>query len=106
LESISKGFSLKFILALLNTNLYNYLLNILRTKESFDLNPLILRKLPIPNISLELQKPFEKLVDRILAAKRANPQADTSEMESEIDRMVYALYGLTAEEIKTVEGEK
>jgi hypothetical protein len=106
LENISKGYQLKFVLALLNTTLYNYLLGILRTKESIDLNPLILRKLPIPNISLDSQKPFEKLVDRILAAKRANPQADTSTWEGEIDQLVYQLYGLTEDEVKIVEGKK
>ena len=43
------------------------------------------------------------LVDKILAAKRANPQADTSAWEREIDERVYRLYGLTAAEIKIVE---
>jgi len=45
-----------------------------------------------------------KVVDRILAAKRQNPGADTSELEAAIDRQVYALYGLTPAEIKLVEG--
>ena len=44
-----------------------------------------------------------KLVERILAAKRTNPQADTSELEREIDQLVYQLYGLTEEEIRIVE---
>lgn len=43
------------------------------------------------------------LVGRILAAKQRDARADTSEMEHEIDRHVYALYGLTPEEIKIVE---
>ena len=44
-----------------------------------------------------------KWVDRILAAKRKNPAAETSALEREIDQQVYALYGLTPEEIKIVE---
>ena len=40
-----------------------------------------------------------------LAAKGAYPQADTSKLESEIDQLVYQLYGLTEEEIKIVEGK-
>ncbi len=32
--------------------------------------------------------------------RRSDPGADTSELEQEIDRHVYALYGLTPEEIK------
>jgi len=43
------------------------------------------------------------LAQRIRAAKRANPQADVSAWEREIDERVYRLYGLTAEEIKIVE---
>jgi hypothetical protein len=39
----------------------------------------------------------------ILAANRADAGADTSAWEAEIDRHVYALYGLTHAEIKTVE---
>ena len=35
--------------------------------------------------------------------KKYNPSADTSALESEIDRLVYLLYGLTEEEIKIVE---
>ncbi len=36
-------------------------------------------------------------------AKRADPSADTSAWEREIDQLVYRLYGLTPEEIKIVE---
>ena len=43
------------------------------------------------------------LVDRILAAKQRDAEADTSALEREIDELVYALYGLTPEEIKIVE---
>jgi hypothetical protein len=42
-------------------------------------------------------------IPKILAAKRADTGADTSVPEREIDRHVYALYGLTPEEIKIVE---
>ena len=44
---------------------------------------------------------------KILAAKRAAPagQADTSELEREIDRLVYQLYGLSEDEVKIVEGK-
>jgi hypothetical protein len=49
------------------------------------------------------QAPIVALVDRILAAKQRDARADTSEMEHEIDRHVYALYGLTPEEIQIVE---
>lgn len=46
-----------------------------------------------------------KLVDRILTAKRKDPDADMSALEQEIDELVYQLYGLTQEEITVVEGK-
>ena len=41
---------------------------------------------------------------RILAAKQRDAEADVSALEREIDELVYALYGLTPEEIQIVEG--
>jgi hypothetical protein len=40
----------------------------------------------------------------VLAAKNAEPDADMPALERQIDALVYRLYGLTAEEIKFVEG--
>ena len=44
-------------------------------------------------------------VNQILALKKEDSKADTSELEAEIDRMVYELYELTEEEILIVEGK-
>ncbi len=43
------------------------------------------------------------MVEKCLTAKQRDARADTSELEQEIDRQVYALYGLTPEEIQIVE---
>ena len=51
----------------------------------------------------EKQKVIIDKVDQILSLKKDNPAADTSALEREIDFMVYALYGLTQEEIEIVE---
>ena len=64
-------------------------------------------KIPVPEIAPATEPivhQIESLVDKILSAKKENPQADTSNLEKEIDRMVYKLYDLTEEEIKIVEG--
>jgi hypothetical protein len=45
----------------------------------------------------------EGSVDRILKAKQANPAADVSTQEREIDELVYRLYDLSKDEIKIVE---
>ncbi len=63
------------------------------------------KHLPIPDVTMEKQKPIVELVDQILAAKKKDPNADTSTLEKQIDEMVYALYGLTPEEIAIVEGK-
>lgn len=62
------------------------------------------KQLPIPTATPTQQQPIVALVDKILAAKKANPQVDTSAWEREIDELVYELYGLTEDEVKVVEG--
>ena len=49
------------------------------------------------------EKPVEHLVDRILMAKQGDAGAEESALEREINQLVYALYGLTPEEIKLIE---
>lgn len=60
--------------------------------------------IPIPKMNKEESLELTSLANRILATKQSNPQADTNELEAEINRMVYELYGLVEEEIKIVEG--
>ncbi|MFK7946891.1 MAG: Eco57I restriction-modification methylase domain-containing protein [Saprospiraceae bacterium] len=57
----------------------------------------------IKDISQNKQEPFKNLVTEILTIKQENPEADTIDLEREIDKLVYALYDLTAEEIAIVE---
>lgn len=59
----------------------------------------------IPKIDNTTMQPIITLVDKILAAKKADATADTSELEHKIDELVYELYGLTEEEIAIVEGK-
>jgi hypothetical protein len=56
----------------------------------------------IKKISHSEQIPIANYVLK-LTAKKQNPNADTSELEKEIDKLVYQLYGLTDEEIQIVE---
>jgi adenine-specific DNA-methyltransferase len=49
------------------------------------------------------EKNIESLVDKILSDKKSDPASDINELEAEINRLVYELYGLTEEEIKIVE---
>ena len=103
------GAHLKYVLALLNSKLLFYVFVKFYAGTMFDTEGIRYKKaflehLPIPQISETEQQPFEALVDQILAAKQRDPAADTRALEAEIDRLVYALYGLTPEEIEIVEG--
>lgn len=99
---INDDFDLKYILACLNSTIINFLF--LKFFLNKDIYSYQLQLIPIVNIPKERQKLFSDKVDKILTLKQENPKADTSNLEKEIDQMVYALYGLTEEEIAIVEG--
>ena len=64
-----------------------------------------LNPFPIPAEVSEAQEiEITDKVNQILSLKKANATADTRTLEAEIDALVYALYGLSAEEIAVVEG--
>ena len=65
----------------------------------------VVERLPIPKLSTKNQRTFICLVDEILKAKASDSIANTDEQETEIDRLVYALYGLTEKEIAAIESE-
>jgi hypothetical protein len=52
----------------------------------------------------KLDKPFYNLIEQIISSKKQNPEAYTSKLEKEIDKLVYELYNLTEEEVKIIEG--
>jgi len=91
----------KFILALLNSKMIDWYFR--KTSTNNHVNIYELEQLPIPTATPLQQQPIIALVDKILAAKKANPQADTSAWERKIDELVYELYGLTPEEIAVIE---
>ena len=107
-NSVGKQFEQKFYLAILNSKLFWYFISHTSTAlrgDAYRLTPEFLNDFVFPDITPAQQKPIIALVDKILAAKKANPQADTSKDEAEIDRLVYALYGLSEDEIKIVKGK-
>ena len=98
--------NLLFYLGIINSKLlYWYFQNINNEFDSLfpkikvkEFNSLPLPKQDMNNIEIS------NLVENILNAKEDNQQSDTSTLESEIDQLVYQLYGLTDDEIKIVEG--
>lgn len=105
-------YAVKYILALLNSELYLlWLYNKGKRKgKMLELYLTPLSEIPIKKISEGDQKPFIEIVDKILAITKSKDylqsstkQAEVNEYEKQIDQLVYKLYGLSEEEIKIVE---
>jgi adenine-specific DNA-methyltransferase len=105
LEATSRRFDVKYLLAVMNSSVARDFLRANR-RSNIHLYPDDWKKLPIPAVTSEEQKPVEKLVERILVAKAKAAAADVRQLEREIDELVYSLYALTPAEIKIVEGTK
>ena len=99
------GHSVKYLCAVLNSNLTTWFMNNTALTSGMGATRWIktfVETIPVPMLSADEQSPFVRLVDRILEAKAADPDADTSELEEQIDWLVYDLYGLTDEETAAV----
>ena len=98
----------KWIVAVLNSSstlwFYRQISNMIRGGYLRFISQYV-EQIPIPFSTPTQQSELEKCFTRILAAKKAGSDADVSAQEREIDQIVYQLYGLTAEEIRVVEGE-
>ena len=74
-----------------------------------DIEKELFQKILIENCKLFPCKSFKnsdlvkKIVEQIIEIKSTNAEADTTDLESQIDQLVYELYGLTEEEIHIVE---
>lgn len=91
------------LLGILNSRITNFVLGQLSppVRGGFmELRKIYLEQLPIPPATEEQQAEITLLVQQILAAPDA---PEVPQLEAEIDRLVYALYGLTDEEISLVE---
>jgi len=112
------SFDEKYILALLNSTLFNWLHLVKFYTARIPMGSLkypvsFLRELPIRKISIGGQASFSDLVDKILKntktdgyLKDAEKQAKVRDLERQIDELVYKLYGLTKGEIQIVESTK
>ena len=102
------GYNPLYVLGLLNSKYTSYyLINKFRDKHLsggyLAINKSTIEQLPFELANETMQSTITHNVREILRAKQANPTADTSALETEIDRLVYQLYGLTDEEIAVIE---
>ncbi|WQZ61566.1 class I SAM-dependent DNA methyltransferase [Helicobacter pylori] len=110
---VSDAYNLKLLTALLNSKLVtfyfkNFCGGCILGKSGYQYNKHALEKIPIPKITEKNQELAGEITDcaeRILKSKEKDPKANTQELEKEIDALVYQLYNLTDEEIKTIEDQ-
>jgi tRNA1(Val) A37 N6-methylase TrmN6 len=98
------GPDLKFILGLMNSKLMNYVYSnkFKSTKTVFsEIQARSIKELPIPKMSNELENEITSLSAEIISLKKS--MTDTTDLEIQIDQLVYQLYDLTEEEIKIIE---
>lgn len=102
-------YNLKLLIGILNSKLESFWLirkynSQAMSGEAINVSTPVVENLPLPDLSENDKQDIINLVDKILAAKKADSSADTTEWEKQIDQKVYELYGLTPEEIAIVEG--
>jgi len=95
-----------YLLCVLNSKLIDFFLKtIASTKQNgfYEYKPVYISQLPIVGKDKTNTGTILEIGRTILENKRNNISADTTALESEIDRLVYELYGLSEEEVKIVE---
>ena len=96
----------KALLAILNSKVVWHFLKsvcVIRSGGYIEVKPQYFEQIPIPNIDSTIKNTLTELVGKAIKERSNNQQADISEIENQIDQLVYKLYGLTEEEIKIIE---
>jgi len=107
LQDFKSQISPRLLVGILNSSLVKFFLKecygSLAMDGGINFSPSNVSEIPIAEMSDKAETVILYCVDRILAAKTGNPSAEATELQAEIDRQVYAVYGLTKEEIAVVE---
>ena len=104
------GGAVKYLIAILNSSLVKFYFPLITCKlgsGAFRWIKQFVDLIPIPPITTKNRTAaarIERIASSILATKEADPAADTTPQEKEIDQLVYQLYGLTKAEINIIEG--
>ena len=98
--------NLLYLLGYLNSRIATYLFSQIGSTSGVGTTrwqAFTMERLFVPRATPKKQSQIAELVDQIIATKKADSSADTSSMEQVIDRLVYRLYGLTADEATIIE---
>ncbi len=101
--------NIKYLLGCMNSRLFNWEFTQLGIPlgYAFEWKKQYVEQIHVPPITDEnraIVEQIEERVDALLSAKKADSDADTSDVEKAIDTFVYGLYHLTPEEIGIVDG--
>ena len=101
---LSSDNNLKYLLAILNSYMFYYAYNKYYAGGGIEgeLTLFTLELFPIPEADSKTKNKIVKLVDKIIEFKKQGQ--DTSDLEMEVDEIVYSLYGLSEDEIRVIEG--
>lgn len=97
---------INYLLAILNSKLVNFYYQEISQENGrvlAQVKPIRIKGIPVPQKTELFADRISSLVDTIIAAKCADPNADTTSEERQIDRLVYHLYGLTYDEVLIVD---
>ena len=106
---IMTGTLTKYLCAVLNSDLIRWAfqhlaptsgMGVLRWKKTY------LDHVPVPHVPADDCESVTDLVDEVLRKKDANPDEDTTELETEINQKVNQLYGLNPSEIRVIESRR
>ena len=95
-----KELPLECVLGIMNSRLANAFFRCFSTNSN--VNCYEISSIPIPAIPEAQVKTIKNKVSSILSKKAENSLVNTDDLEREIDRIVYELYGLTNAEVKLV----
>ncbi len=93
-------------MSILNSKVAKWYFNEISTSSGMCTNRWLKYKielLPIVQPSFEQMEIIENIANSIISLKRENSSADTTDLENQIDQLVYQLYDLTEEEINIIE---
>ena len=96
-----ESYEIESLLGILNSKLINWYFRCFSTNSN--VNGYEIDNLPIPLINGDAHKTLKHLVLSILDKKQRNRDSDTLKEESEIDRIVYHLYGLSYDEVLVID---
>ena len=102
----SETIPIRFLLGLLNSKLLQHYfgyIGVMTAGGAFTLKDTTIQAMPLAPATDLQQKAIIDLVDDILSKKELSVNSDISKLEEEIDHRVYALYGLTYDEVLIVD---